>query len=108
MSKLEMKYQQGLIKRIKALMPDAMVLKTNPNYLQGIPDLVILYPNGWAALEVKRSATAPKQPNQDYYVSLMHGMSYAAFIYPENEKEVLSEIQRAYQHDRAARVPESI
>lgn len=107
MSKLERAYQSELIKRIKAAMPECIVMKTNPNYIQGIPDLILLYPGGWAALETKRSPTASRQPNQEYYVDLLHGMSYAAFIYPENEKEVLREIQFAYRRSGNARVPES-
>ena len=107
MSKVEAKYQRELISRIKELMPKAIVMKTNPNYIQGIPDLLILYPGGWASLEVKRSALAPRQPNQDHYVKLLHEMSYAAFVYPENEKEVLHEIQYAYRACGNARLPES-
>ena len=36
--------------------------------IQGLPDLLILYGEKWASLECKRSATAKKRPNQDYYV----------------------------------------
>lgn len=107
MSTLERNFQARLIKKIKKLMPKAIVMKTNPNYIQGIPDLLILYPNGWAALEVKNSPLASRQPNQEYYVELLHGMSYAAFIYPENEKEVLREIQQSYLLSGNAQLSES-
>lgn len=84
-----------------------MVMKTNPNYIQGIPDLIILHEEFWASLEVKRSPLEPRQPNQEHYINLFHEWSYAAFIYPENEREVLNEIQQAYRRRRNARVLES-
>lgn len=91
----ESTYQSGLIKRIKARFPDCIVLKNDSSYIQGIPDLLILIGKRWFALEVKRGRTASHQPNQDYYIERMHGMSYASFIYPENEKDVLNDIQQA-------------
>ena len=92
----ENEYQAHLIKRIKDRFPECMVLKNDANYVQGIPDLTILCANGrWAALETKRSEKEPHRPNQDYYVNKMNGMSFSRFIYPENEEEVLNEIQQA-------------
>lgn len=87
-------FQASLIKRIKKLLPGAMVLKNDPNYIQGIPDLLILYKDRWAALEVKRSATAKHRPNQDYYVNLMNSMSFAEFIFPENMRRVLDALSK--------------
>lgn len=91
----EGQFQSHLIKEIKRLLPGAMVIKNDPSYIQGIPDLTVLYGSRWAALEVKRSSVAHHQPNQDYYVGKMNDMSYATFVSPENEKEVLDELQRA-------------
>lgn len=48
-------------------------------------------------LEVKKSANAAHQPNQDYYVEKMNLMSFARFIYPENKKEVLHELQQSFR-----------
>jgi hypothetical protein len=73
-----------------------MVLKNDPNYIQGIPDLMVLYEDRWAALECKRTRNAPHQPNQDYYIGLMDRMSFAKVIYPENKEEVLNELSRAF------------
>ena len=101
---LERDYQSHLIKRIKVLLPGCVVLKNDSSYLQGIPDLVIFYGDRWAMLEVKRSAEEHHQPNQDYYVDLLRGMSYAAFIFPENEEDILSEVQRALCPAGAARL----
>lgn len=89
----EAEYQAKLIKRIKAIFPGCLVLKNDPNYLQGVPDLSIFYNNKWAVLEVKRSANESHRPNQDYYINKLNDMSFASFIFPENEEEVLHELQ---------------
>jgi hypothetical protein len=92
----ENRYQAKLIKTLKVLFPGAIVLKNDPGYQQGMLDLTILWEKHWASLEVKDSANAPHQPNQDYYVQQLDDMSFAAFIYPENEAEVLSALQQAF------------
>ena len=92
----EVKYQADLIKTLKRMFPGCVIFKGNAAETQGVPDLTILYRHMWAMLEVKTSATAPQQPNQDYWVEHYDDMSYAAFIYPENEKEVLDGLQRAF------------
>lgn len=93
----ERQYQAQLIRKIKKLFPGCMVLKNDSAYMQGIPDLLVLYRDKWAALEVKASEQARHQPNQKHYVSKMDRMSYASFIYPENEDRVLNEIQRSFR-----------
>lgn len=96
----ERDYQPILIARLKEMFPGCIVLKNDCEYIQGFPDLTILYRNKWAALETKRSANAPHQPNQDYYIDLLDQMSFASFIFPENEEEVLNELQRAFKSRR--------
>lgn len=103
----ENKFQSGLIKKIKKNFPDSIVLKTNPNYIQGIPDLIILYSDKWVALECKRSEKAHHQPNQEYYISKMNSMSYASFVYPENERRVLDEMESALRGSRRSRISKS-
>lgn len=93
----ESEYQHRLVKKIKRLLPNALVLKNDSGWIQGIPDLTVLNGNKWGALEVKRSENESHRPNQDYYVSVMNDMSYSAFIFPENEEEILHELQRALQ-----------
>lgn len=92
MSVKENAFQSSLIRTIKNLLPGCIVLKLDPNYIQGIPDLLILHGITWAALEVKKSEKSPRRPNQEFYVNKMSKMSYATFVYPENVQQVLSDI----------------
>ena len=94
---LESRFQGKLIKEIKERFPEAIVMKTNPGYIQGIPDLMIVNGKSWAALECKRSPNEHHQPNQDYYIQKMNEMSYARFVYPENKEEVLNEMERSFR-----------
>lgn len=101
-------FQSGLIKEIKEMFPGCLVLKNDPNYLQGFPDLTVLYNDKWALLECKKSENEPHQPNQDYYVAQGDGMSFARFIFPENKAEVLNELQQTLRPRRKARVSKRI
>jgi hypothetical protein len=89
---LESKFQAKLIQELKSMFEGCIVMKNDSSYIQGIPDLIILHKNRWASLEVKKSARASKQPNQEYYVERMNEMSFSRFIYPENKDEVLEEL----------------
>ena len=93
---LERDFQAKLIKDLKNIFKGCIVLKNDPSYIQGIPDLIILFEDKWAALEVKKSRTASHRPNQEYYVDLMDRMSFASFIYPENKEEILYELQQSF------------
>jgi hypothetical protein len=96
---LESKFQANLIKKLKKQFEDCFVLKNDPTYLQGVPDLLVLHKNRWAALECKKTSNARHQPNQDYYVSRMNDMAFSRFISPENEKEVLDELKHYFDND---------
>lgn len=95
--KKESKFQSNLIKEIKKIFPGCIVMKTDPNYIQGIPDLLILYSNKWFSLECKKSANASKRPNQEYYVDMMNKMSFSRFICPENKEEILNELRKSFK-----------
>lgn len=99
-SKLERDFQAKLIKELKELFPGCMVLKNDSSYIQGIPDLLVLYKDRWATLEVKKSETASHRPNQDYYVGLMDEMSFSRFICPENKSEILHELRESFESKR--------
>ena len=86
---LENRFKTKLKNELKELFPGCIIIHMDPTEIQGIPDLLVLYKNKWAALEGKKSANAPHRPNQGYYVDLMDRMSFASFIYPENKNEVL-------------------
>lgn len=94
---LENKFQAGLIKKLKTMFPGCIVMKNDSSYIQGIPDLLILHRDKWASLEVKKTANAKRQPNQEHYVGIMNEMSFSRFIYPENEEEVLSELRKSFE-----------
>lgn len=94
---LESKFQSGLISELEELFPGCVILKNDANYIQGFPDLLILYGNRWAAIEVKRSANASFRPNQPWWLETLSQMSFASVIYPENKEEVLNELYQAFR-----------
>ena len=100
---LESEFQAQLITKLRSLFEDCIILKNDPTYLQGVPDLLILFRNKWAALETKRSSRSTRRPNQQYYIVLMNEMSYAAFVCPENEEDVLDDLQQTFRPARSTR-----
>lgn len=94
---LENKFQAKLIKKLKEIFPGCIVMKSDSSYIQGIPDLLILFGSKWASLECKKSANASKRPNQEYYVNCMNEMSFSRFICPENMKEVLDDLYKTFK-----------
>ena len=94
---LENRFKTNLVNEIKERFPGCMVVHLDPNEIQGIPDLLVLYESTWAALEGKRSMDAPHRPNQDYYVAKMNAMSFSRFIYPENKEDVLDELRESFK-----------
>ena len=103
-SKLERDYQSGLVQRLYDQFPGCFVQKLDSSLTQGIPDLLVLWRYYWAVLEVKAYEGAPYQPNQQFYLQKLGEMSFAATIYPENEAEVLRELQEEFQTRWVARL----
>jgi hypothetical protein len=95
----ENRYQAGLIKRLQRAYPGCVILKNDPQYQQGIPDLTVLHGRTWAVLESK-TEVGVERPNQRYYVEMLDRMSFAAFIDPSNEEEVLYGLQQAFEFGR--------
>ena len=95
---LENRFKTKLINELEDMFPGCIIIHMDPNEIQGIPDLLILHGNKWAALEGKKNATASVRPNQPYYVELMNSMSFASFIYPENKDEVLDGLYLYFTH----------
>lgn len=93
----ESTFQSNLIVELKSRFPGCEIIKNDSSYIQGICDLLILYNNKWAMLEVKANENAERRPNQDYYVNKFREMSYASFIYPENKETVLNELEQSFR-----------
>lgn len=89
-------YQTKLIKKLERMLPGCYILKNDPRYFQGIPDIIVLWRQYWAMFEVKIDFGVNEQPNQDYHIRKLNEMSFAAFINPHNEEAVLDELQSAF------------
>lgn len=106
--KREAKFQHHLKQRIEdEILPGSFVMENDASKIQGILDLTVLYKDRYGMLEVKESANAPYQPNQEFYIEKFNGMAFASVIYPENEEQVLSDLQSALGSKRKARIPQS-
>lgn len=90
--KLESKFQAQLIRDLKERYPGCLVMKLDSGYMQGIPDILVLFNDKWATLECKQFEKSSHRPNQDYYVGKMNEMSFSRFIFPENKESVLNEL----------------
>jgi hypothetical protein len=101
----EADFQAKLIKKLREMFPGCLILKNDSGYLQGVPDLIILYNDRWAMLEVKASEHSRIRPNQPYYVERLNEMSFAAFIFPSNEQETLRALQQALEFGGNTRLP---
>lgn len=99
---LESKFQAKLIKELSQIFKGCVILKNDEQYIQGFPDLLILYKKNWAALECKKDKDAPYRPNQEYYIEHLGRMSFASMICPENKEEVLDELQQSFASRRTA------
>lgn len=93
----ESSFQHTLRQELLRRFEGSIVTKLDAGHIQGIPDLLILWRDRWAALECKKSNSASKRPNQEYYVEKMNEMSFARFISPENKEEVLDDLERAFR-----------
>ena len=92
----ETKYQAKLMKKLRDLFPGCYIIRNDPHFIQGIPDLLILFNDKWAMLEIKRAGDSGVQPNQLYYVEAFQKMSFASFISPETEENVLHDLQQTF------------
>ena len=89
--KQEREFKPESKKRIEEMFPGCYIHEMGCA-TQGIPDTLILFEDKWALLEYKKSKDAKHRPNQDYYVNMFDSMGFSAFIYPENEHEILMEL----------------
>lgn len=98
MPKLESQFQAALKKRLRDTFPGCIVMKNDPNDIQGIPDLTVLHRDKWATLECKKGAKASHRPNQEYYVQKMDEMGFSRFVSPENVDSVMNELELYFGH----------
>ena len=103
----EREYERKLKTKIRARFPGCHIMKNDASYTQGIPDILILFNNHWAMLEVKMDYGSEHQPNQDYYVEHFNNMSFCSFINPQNEEDVLCALQSAFGLEGSSRVSQS-
>lgn len=97
---LESSYQAQLIEELPRWF-HCFVLKNDPGFRQGIPDLTVLFAGGgWAILEVKVDEKAPYRPNQEYYLEVFGSMCFSATIHPHNEEDIFRELEQAFPHAR--------
>ena len=100
----ESSFQREVIEKLEAQFPGCVVLKNDPNYIQGIPDLSVFHGLRWGVLECKKSDRERYEPNQEYYLDLFNRMSFGAMICPENEEEIFDALQRSFSTCRSTRV----
>lgn len=93
----ESDFQKELIGELRDRFEGCVITKLDANYIQGIPDLLVLYKNKWATLECKKSSRATHRPNQDRWVERLDKMSFSRIIFPENKEEVLNELQQSFE-----------
>lgn len=97
-SKLESDFQANvLIPKIREAFPGCIIMKNDSSYIQGIPDLTILYHDQWALVEVKANEQASHQPNQDYYIGIADEWSFGDFAYPENADYIVKSLQHFFR-----------
>ena len=95
----ERDYQRKLITRLEDRFKGCMILKNDPTYLQGVPDLSVFYGNKYAMLEVKISENANIQPNQKYYLDVINESGgFGRLIFPENEEVVINELEEYFKY----------
>lgn len=94
---LESQFERKIVRRLTNMFPGCVIIKLDPSRNQGIPDRLLLWGPHWATLEIKAHRTARRQPNQDWHIAKLDEMSFAAFIHPENEEEVLCDLQRTFE-----------
>ena len=98
--RLESGFQDDLRDDLLEMFPGCFITKLDTRYVQGIPDLLILFNDRWAILECKQHKNAAHRPNQDYYVEMFDDMSFSSFIYPENKTYVLDELRKHFTKRR--------
>ena len=88
----ESKFQLSVKKEIEDRLPESTVIRGFTG-IQGFPDILVLYKGRFAVLEAKKEEEAEVRPNQKYWIGRFGEHAFSSFIYPENRKEVLDEME---------------
>ena len=89
----ESEFQKKFLDDVRDIFPDALILKNDSSYKQGIPDWSVIVGQKAALLEIKIEKDAHKQPNQKYYINERNNKGgFGRFVYPENKNEVMVEM----------------
>lgn len=93
MPKLERDFQKETKYKLKVIFPGCVVKRNSTDDIQGFPDITVFWRGKFAMLEFKRSESASKRPNQEYWIEQIRSIGgYADFIYPENEEVIFTEL----------------
>lgn len=93
MPKLERDFQKETKYKLKVIFPGCIVKRNSVDDIQGFPDITVFWRGKFAMLEFKRSESASKRPNQEYWIEQIRSIGgYADFIYPENEEVIFAEL----------------
>lgn len=92
----EGKYKDHVTEILRFNFPECEILYNDSAARQGIPDILLLVGPHWAMLEVKPSADAAYQPNQEWYIEKFNQMGFSSVIHPENEAEVIDALKQAF------------
>jgi hypothetical protein len=93
---LESRFKADFKDEIKRRIPHVKMYEPKTNR-RGRPDLILLGPGTWAAIEFKREEDAPRQPNQEKHMDELAEMGYSCFAYPEIAEEVLGGLERLFE-----------
>jgi hypothetical protein len=86
-------YAKRLDKRLKSL-PLSHWFNIQQASLRGTPDRLGTVAGRFVALEIKISKKAKRSKLQEYYIGeLKKAGAFAEFIYPENEEEILRQLE---------------
>lgn len=85
--------QKKIIKWLKENGAYVIKTKPQPGTPVGCPDVIALYLDQWAALEVKKAANAKDQPGQKATQAFLRKNNYFVYrVHPDNWPEIKQEL----------------
>lgn len=80
--KIESNFQADLKKEIETLFPGAVIMKNDPNDIQGIPDLTVIWRDHWAWLECKTRNKCSQTVEPRFLYSVCTPLFFRGFYLP--------------------------